>query len=307
MKRPNFLIIGAPRCGTTALYTYLGEHPNIFLPKVKELHYFAHDFPDLQKVLFRSVDEYMLMFSDAGDRHLAVGEVSPLYYYSKCALSNIREFDAKTKIIFILRNPVDFVQSVHQLNLGLLREDIPDLAKAWELQEIRKHGNMIPKSCRAPELVQYGEMGLFGKYVERVFEFFPHEQVLIILFDDFAASPKSVYETILAFLGIPSDGRQYFPRINANYENRSKFLSRIIHPPQSIYRPFMKVISLFGVNLMENLSIFYKKIEMFNSRRTPRSSIEPALRRKLQLYFREDIQKLAKLINRDLSKWLADQ
>jgi len=307
MKRPNFLIIGAPRCGTTALYTYLGEHPRIFLPKVKELHYFAFDFPDLQKVLFKSVNEYLTMFAEAGDQHLAVGEVSPLYYYSRCALENIREFDPNTKLIFILRNPVDFVQSVHQLNLGLLREDISDLAKAWEVQEIRKQGQMIPKSCRAPELVQYGEMGLFGKYVERVFEFFPREQVLIVLFDDFAANPKSFYETILAFLGVPSDGRQDFPPINVNYESKSKLLSKIIHPPQNIYRPSMKMLSLFGINLMENVSLFYKRVELLNSRRTPRSSIDPVFKRRLQLYFREDVQKLAKLINRDLSNWLGDE
>ncbi len=307
MKRPNFIIAGAPRCGTTALYTYLGEHPNIFLPKIKELHYFALDFPDVQKIIFKSVEEYLTVFADAGDRHLAVGEVSPLYYYSKVALKNIREFDPAIKIILILRNPVDFVQSVHQLNLGLLREDEPDLAKAWELQETRKQGKMIPKICREQALIQYGEMGLFGKYVEKVFEVFPKEQVLVVLFDDFAANPKAVYETILSFLNVPSDGRQEFLPVNASYEHKSKHLARIIHPPQSIYKLFMRIISLFGVNSMKKVSLIYNKIEMFNARRIPRSSIDPILRRKLQSYFREDIQKLANLINRDLSIWLADQ
>jgi hypothetical protein len=307
MKRPNFYIAGAPRCGTTALYTYLGEHPNIFLPKIKELHYFASDFPDVQKIIFKSVDEYLTIFADAGEQHQAVGEVSPLYYYSNVALKNIREFDPSIKIILILRNPVDFVQSVHQLNLGLLREDEPDLARAWELQETRKQGNLIPKSCREPALIQYGEMGLFGRHVEKLFGIFPKEQVLIILFDDFAANPKSIYEAILMFLGVPSDGRQEFPSVNANYEHKSKVLARIIHPPQFIYRLFMRIISLFGVSSMKKVSLIYNKVELFNARRTPRASLNPDLRRKLQSYFRDDIHKLAKLIDRDLSIWLAGQ
>ena len=57
MKHPNFFIAGAPRCGTTALYTYLSMHPRIFMPEVKELHFFASDFPDVQKIAFRSVDD----------------------------------------------------------------------------------------------------------------------------------------------------------------------------------------------------------------------------------------------------------
>lgn len=69
----------------------------------------------------------------------------------------------------------------------------------------------------------------------------------------------------------------------------------------------MQIISLFGVNSMKRVSLIYNKIEMFNARRIPRASINPDLRRTLQAYFHTDIQKLARLINRDLSNWLADQ
>ena len=305
MKRPNFFIIGAPRCGTTALHTYLRKNHNIFLPEIKELHYFASDFPDLQKILLKSTDDYLKVFAAAGDQHLAVGEISPLYIYSKVALEKIKEFNPSVKIILILRNPVEFVQSVHRLNLGLLREDEPDLAKAWELQELRKQGKMIPTGCRVQELLQYGELGLFGEHVEKVFKIFPREQVLVILFNDFTANPKVVYDAILSFLGVPSDDRREFPPVNANYEHRSKLLAKIIHPPRPVYQLFMKIISVFGISFMRNVSLIYNKVEMFNARRTPRCSIDPALRAKLHSYFRDDTQKLARLIDRDLSDWLA--
>lgn len=304
MKRPNFFVVGAPRCGTTALYAYLSEHPNVFLPKVKELHYFASDFPDLHKIMFKSVDDYLKVFEKSGEQHLAVGEISPLYIYSDIALEKIKEFDPSARIILILRNPVDFIQSVHQLNMSLLREDEPDLAKAWELQHLRRQGKMIPKSCRETKLIFYGELGLFGKHVKKVLDIFSREQVLVVLFDDFVADPKAVYESILAFLGVPSDDRKKFPPVNANYEHRSKLLARIIHPPQSVYKLVMRLISIFGVGFMNKVNVIYSKVERLNARRTPRQAIDPALRAKLQSHFREDIQRLAALIQRDLSAWL---
>jgi hypothetical protein len=304
VKRPHFFIAGAPRSGTTALYKYLGEHPNIFLPEIKELHYFASDFPGIQKILFKSLDEYLKMFAGAGPQHLAVGEISPLYYYSQVALKKINNFDPSARIILILRNPVDFVESIHQLNLALLREYESDLEKAWELQGPRRLGKMIPNGCRQPELVLYGDLGHFGKHVERLFKIFPKEQVLVILFDDFSADPRASYEAILSFLGLASDGRVDFPPVNANYQANSRLLTQLIHPPQAIYRIFMKAISLFGVDFMKNISLMYNKVEMFNARRAPRPPMDPTLRAKLRSYFRDDIQKLAGLIDRDLSTWL---
>jgi hypothetical protein len=303
MKRPNFYVIGAPRCGTTALYTYLRSHPNVFLPEIKELHYFASDFPNVQKIRFKSVDDYLTMFADANENHLAVGEISPLYIYSRVALKKIKEFNPAVKLIVILRNPAEFVQSVHQLNLSLLREDEPDLGKAWDLQELRSQGKMIPAGCREPELILYGELGRFGKHVEKVFEVFPKEQVLIVLFNDFVKNPKNVYEDILSFLCIPSDNRQDFPPVNSNYEHRSKLLGRLLHPPQIIYKMYMKLISLFGIRFMRIVNQIYSKIETFNARRVSRSSIDPALYARIQSYFRDDIHKLSELINRDLSTW----
>jgi len=304
MKRPNFFVAGAPRCGTTALYTYLRQHPYIFLPAIKELHYFASDFSDIQKIAFKTDDDYLKIFAEANEQHLAVGEISPLYLYSEVALKRIKAFSPLAKIILVLRNPVDFVQSIHQLNLGLLREDEPDLAKAWELQDLRRRGQMLPSSCREPRLVLYGELGSFGKYVERLLEMFDRKQVLILFFDDLVADPKKVYETLLAFLDVPSDGRADFPAVNAGFEQKSKLLARIIHPPRGVYRVFMKIISMFGVNFMKNVNLFYNRIESLNVHRASRNAVDPSLRRILQSFFRNDIQKLAKLTSRDLSAWL---
>ena len=306
MKEPNFFISGAPRCGTTALYTYLSEHPNIFMSDIKELNFFADDFPNVQKIDFKSYEDYLKVFARAGEEHLAVGEASPFYLFSKVAFENMRSFNPDAKVILSLRNPVDFIQSYHRLNLSLLRENEPDLATAWSLQTLRKQGQRIPNSAREPSLLFYGEVGRFGNHVEKLFSYFPREQVKIILFDDFVADLKTTYESLLEFLEVPSDGRIDFPQINANFVNRSPFLAQIFHPPQPIYRSFMKGISIFGVNFMEKVSILYNRMERLNTIPASRSAMDPKLRRKLSDYFRSDIQKLAGLIDRDLSSWLVD-
>jgi len=306
MKRPNFFISGAPRCGTTALYTYLSEHPQIFMSEVKELNYFASDFPNVQKITFKSVDDYHKVFAKADERHLAVGEASPFYLFSQVAFRNMAAYNPGAKVILTLRNPVDFLESYHQLNLSLLREDEPDLAKAWDLQDLRRQGQHIPPGARQADLLLYGEVGQFGRYVERLLGIFPKEQVKVFLFDDLRADPRAVYEQLLAFIGVPSDGRAEFPPVNANFENRSVLLARLFHPPQPVYQFFMKAISLFGVGFMKQVSVVYNRIERLNTTRTSRKQMDPALRQRLLEHFRADIVKLSALIGRDLSMWLAD-
>jgi len=124
--------------------------------------------------------------------------------------------------------------------------------------------------------------------------------------DDLSVNPKAVYESILSFLDVPSDGRQEFLPVNSNFEQKSKFLAMLIHPPQPVYNFFMKGMSMFGAGSMKNVSLIYGKIEALNVRRTPRASIAPGLRAQLQSYFRNDIQKLGELMDRDLSAWLAN-
>jgi hypothetical protein len=305
LKQPNFFISGAPRCGTTALYTYLSEHPRIFMSGVKELNYFATDFPNVQKITFKSVDDYHGVFAKAGPQHLGVGEASPFYLFSQVAFKNMFAYDPKARVILTLRHPVEFIESYHRLNLSLLREDEPDLAKAWDLQDLRRKGEHLPGSARQPELLMYGELGQFGRYVERLFSVFPREQVKIFLFDDLRADPRAVYEQTLAFIGVPSDGRQDFPQINANFENRSKLLARLFHPPQPVYQAFVKFIGLFGPGFMEKVSIFYNRLERLNTTRATRTTLNPALRARMLEHFSPDIQHLSALIGRDLSGWLA--
>src|SRR6266545_5937438 len=136
MRRPDFFIVGAPKCGTTALNDYLKDHPEIFISARKELHFFGSD------LVFRgprriTEQEYLSFFAPA--RHeKRLGEASVWYLYSQQAAAEIKAFSPAARIIIMLRNPVDMMYSLHSQRLYNGRETISDFAKALATEEM--HG-----------------------------------------------------------------------------------------------------------------------------------------------------------------------
>src|SRR5258707_13684160 len=113
MKKPNFFLIGAPKCGTTALWSYLRTHPRIFLSPMKESHYFSDDLSAKYRTCFDENTYLERYFSDAGSQHTIVGEASVWYLYSKTAIENIKAFNADAKSAIMLRKPADMLYALH--------------------------------------------------------------------------------------------------------------------------------------------------------------------------------------------------
>jgi hypothetical protein len=158
MARPNFFIVGAPKCGTTALRQYLLGHPATFFCEPKEPHYFATDFPSHRYV--DSEQNYLRLFDPAGRECTRIGEASSWYLYSRDALANIRRFDPDAKIIAMLRNPIEMTPSLHAQLLRDFAESEPDLRRAWDLQEERRDPRRLPKNRNTrydPRTFLYGE------------------------------------------------------------------------------------------------------------------------------------------------------
>jgi sulfotransferase family protein len=189
--RPNFFIVGAPKCGTTAFYEYLRTHPNILMPEVKEPHYFATDLGAYPSV--KTLEDHTRLFEKATPQHLRIGEASVYYLRSSVATANIREYNPDSQIIAMLRNPVDMVYSLHSELLDWSLETVSDFETAWRMQERRSPGIDLPRGITSPLLVQYAEVGRFGTQVERFRSMFPSARVKLILYDDFAVSPQRVY------------------------------------------------------------------------------------------------------------------
>jgi hypothetical protein len=299
MVQPNFFIVGAPKCGTTALSAYLRSHPEIFLCWPKEPLFFCSDFPRLSEV--RSRAEYLDLFSKAPEEAVAVGEASALYLYSDHALAAIREFDPRAKLIAMLRNPVDLAHAYHSQLLYALSEDVPDFERAWDLQDARRAGASIPERCLEPALLQYRSVAMLGAQVERLLSLFPRDQVKLILFDDFKDSSASVYADVLGFLGVEHDGRSEFPLVNENAEHRSELLSRVTQrPPQGLMKLARAIKRMLGLSRLGVLDV----LRNANARTTRRRALSPELRSRIAAGFSDDIRLLELLIHRDLGHWL---
>ena len=296
---PNFFIVGAPKCGTTALSAYLQSHPNVFMTTPKEPHYFATDLPEYRAV--RTEPEYRNLFQECTAAHRAIGEGSVWYLYSSQALENISRFYGQSKIVIMLRNPVDMVYSMHSQHLYSLDEDQASFEDAWKLQTHRRKGRCIPNACRDVKTLMYADIAKFGTQVENVFRIFPQEQVKIILFDDFKAHTRSVYQETLAFLNIPQDGRDDFPQINVNKRHRFNFIAQFIRNPPEVLR---KLNRSLDKTMGSNLNWSRQLLRKINTRVESRQPLSEELRREIVAAYKDDIMHLSRLINRSLEIWL---
>lgn len=297
--RPNLFIVGAPKSGTTALYEYLRTHPNIFLSNVKEPHFFATDLGSYPFI--KTPDAYAELFTESTERHLRVGEASVYYLRSAVAISNIREFNPDAKIIAMFRNPVDMVYSLHSQLLYVSEETVDDFETAWRLQDRRNRGMDLPRGSRGSFLLQYAEVGRFGTQAERLLSTFPRAQVKLILYDDFAASPGSVYDEVIDFLEIPHDNRTKFPRINDNKRARVAWLRDFLRkPPPPLRDTYRSVKRTVGGKRMDAIKSGIVARNTVKGRRPP---LSPEFRAELVETFRDEVALLSRLLGRDLSHW----
>lgn len=297
MKKPNFFIVGAPKCGTTAVSEYLKTHPNIFISDIKEPHFFAQDFWQFRPYYTTTEAAYLALFAPATAQHTAVGEASVWYLYSSVALQNIYQFDPHAKIIVMLRNPVDMIYSQHSQYCFSMVEDELDFEKAWHLQAARQQGQQLPAAARttdrSAELFQYGQIGKLGQQMERLLNIFPESQLKVILYDDFKQDTRAVYQQLLAFLNVADDGRTDFNIINQNKVKKARWLA-------ALSLKLKQVGKKVGI---QNTGIL-QAIERRNVKQVIRQPMSPAMQQQLIAYFADDVQLLARLINRDLSPWL---
>jgi hypothetical protein len=295
MKKPNLFIVGAPKCGTTALNDYLSLHPDIFMA-TKELHFFGSDL----KVSSRpSEAEYLKHFEGATNEKI-VGEASVWYLFSKTAASEIKRFSPGARILIMLRDPVDVIHSLHSQHLYDGNEDVPDFEIAISLDEERKNGSNIPKSVDFTALPSYVESVLFSEQVRRYLNIFGRERVHIIFYEDFIADTSKAVAGTLQFLGIDPRLDADYKVVNANKQIRLLWLHRLLKKPSANLKTLVRLLLPFkSVRHAVMHYLFKQNIEV---KRRPKMRAE--VQAKLQAKIAGDVAVLSKLLNRDLSTWL---
>lgn len=299
MSRPNFFIVGAPKCATTSLYKYLQAHPNIFMPRAKEPCFFCTDFPNEMDV--HSMEEYLALFADAEDKHLAIGEASVWYLYSDVAIQKLFEFNPKAKLIVMLRNPVEQVYSMHMQCYIEQYDNETDFVKAWRLQESRKNGANLPSPCKVKQFLQYRSIASYSFQIERLLNIYPSEQVKFILFDDIHSNPRQVYNETIEFLELEKHDYDDFGTENASHQFKYKWLGNfMLNQPSWVIALKNWIKRIFKIQSLTSISSF---ISRFNIQEGKREPLPPEFIGELKEEFKEEIERVSRLIQRDLSHW----
>lgn len=305
MTQPSFFIVGAPKCGTTALSKYLNCHPDIFIPDLKELYFFDKDLKTPERA--KSLEHYLRLFEDGKDK--VCGEGTTTYLYSKQAAQEIYDFNPEAKIIIMLREPVEMMYSFHsQLLFNGSSETIDDFKQAIALEPARKEGHYIPARCYEPRLLFYRDMAKFSDQVNRYLDVFGAENVKVFLFREFIDNTAIAFREILEFIGVDPTFEMEFMRINSNKKVRNKAIQTLVkYPPNRLLELGKYLIPLPQAQRRQILEWTKSQIGRANTQKANRPQLEPEYRAQLLQELVPDIQKLAQLINRDLSHWYASE
>ena len=210
-KAPNFFIVGAPKCGTSAMFHYLEKHPDVYMYPRKEPDFFAEDLkaPENRHGYSDSAwDSYLDLFKHAGDQSI-IGEGTTWYLYSDEAASRIHDFNPDAKILIMLRNPTDQMYSLHSqlVYMGVEKISSFDNAVTGEAVADRTQHQLahfpryMPPTMTNKKLL-YKEIARFTGQIQRYWDVFGRDQVHIVLHDDLKRNPRTVYKQVLEFLEV---------------------------------------------------------------------------------------------------------
>jgi hypothetical protein len=314
MKLPNFFIVGAPKAGTTALYAYLDQHPQVYMSPLKEPNHFAtelrvENFVEAERPRvareMRALDEYLrgdlrekrfgglvsswedyLRLFHSVTNEIAIGEASACYLWSPSAPRNIAARIPDARIIINLRNPVDraFSQYLQMVTGGTIRRSFHDQIQANLSSTQRQFGPQWP-------LLEFGR---YHEQISRYLDEFPRSQLHISFYEDLERDPRSVLADLFAFLGVDAGytadvsqrhHQPTIPRLNAVAYHLKKW---------GLW-PYLRKLAPLPLG---------PRLRSLLVRSRASLTMDQQDRQFLTDYYREDIERLARLLNRDLSAWL---
>lgn len=298
---PDFFIVGAPRCGTTSLYYYLKGHPDIFMPSVKEPHFFA-DPDEIRAVvaargfaappgMVKREEDYLRLFKKARSGQIT-GEASVNYLAHHESAHRIKEKNPRAKIIAVLRQPIDRAYSYYNYLLGPSGRIGREGSFYEVLQEERSY---VAKY--SDDWGVYIGRGLYHDQVERYMVAFGRAQVRVYLYEDLASDTTAIVSDVCSFLQVPfNEGRFFDP-------DRKYNTNGTISNPLANWLGHTKTMrSLFRAVVPAHLQIPLR--DQLINRRQPKPTMDPRAREFLRSIYHDDISKLQDLIGRDLGSWL---
>ncbi len=207
-RRPDFVLVGAPKCATGTIYELLGRRPRTFLAP-KDLYFFGSDLATAWPRL--SEAEYRARF-EAAPAGAVLGDASVGYLSSERAAGEIHAFCPDARIVIALRNPLDAIPSLHRHCLYYGLEEIEDLGAALEAEEDRARGRRLPRRCAHPWMLRYTHVYRYAGQLRRYFDAFGRGRCHVVVYDDFRADPGGAMDALGSFLRRRAGGAAGQPR-----------------------------------------------------------------------------------------------
>ncbi len=276
---PNFLLVGATKAATTWLYQRLNEHPEIYVPSLKEVNYFSRRYD-------RGKEWYLSFFADV-KAEKAIGELSPSYFTSPETPTRIKTLNPDMRLIFMLRHPIERVYSHYcmELRYNTVSEDIE--------RELSLDSIIVRES-------------LYYQQIAKYIELFPRENLKFIIYDDIKTSPEKVLVDLYNFL-----------EVDSNYKNPAIYKQTYTKQPrQKFEKLYTLLVAIYrwinnnnqwGRKILTTLKDrgFNDKFHDLNSTEKEYPQITASKKEQLREFYGEDIKQLAQFLNRDLSSWLS--
>jgi hypothetical protein len=284
---PTFIVIGVAKAGTTSVYRYLDQHPEVYVYPLKGTNYFGYDdalhwrwpeegpAPRLRNFRVKTFDEYRNAFAGANGEH-AIGEVSPQYFHCPTAAEKIAARLPEVKLVAVLRNPAERAYS------GFLMR----VRRGERVGSAREE--LHPRSGHVLD-------GFYFRRLERYFDAFPRDQIKVYVFEEFRRDPRATMRDMFRFLDVDTG---FVPDTSAKHNPanvpRSRVANRLFYHPRTI-RTAKAVLPSAAQD-------WARRVRALNLDTPPR--LPGDLRAALLDIYRPDVLRLEELLQRDLSIWL---
>jgi hypothetical protein len=300
---PDFLVIGVPKAGTTALHAALVRHPQLYLPRIKEPKYFLTadapppgrggpgDVQTYQEQIWRR-EEYEALF-DAAPPGTRRGEATPFYLYDRAAQQRIRRVAPSVRMIAMLRDPVDRAHSnwAHLWAAGL--ESRSDFVAACAAEDARRRAGWA-------HFWHYVGLGRYGEQLEHLYRLFPRDQVLVLRYRDLVDRPVDTLNDVCRFLGVATGVIADVPPENVRP-----------CPARTPFNDSLRTVLRFGGTIGYRFPVPWRHavrgplLSLLHRHTGPRPKLTRAQRTAVLPYFVDDIARLERLTGDSYADWLS--
>ncbi|NES20105.1 MAG: sulfotransferase [Symploca sp. SIO3E6] len=294
MRLPTFLIIGVQKAGTTSIYEYLRQHPQVYMSPVKETNFLEKDWSKIppnprKKKKIDTFEKYCQLFQNVTDE-IAIGEASPNYlFHYQSSAELIQHYLPQAKMIAILRNPSERAHSDYLMHI---REGINEGISLAEQIKLRANSSFTIRK------------GFYYTPIKHYYETFGREKIKVYLYEDLCNNPVALMQDMYQFIGVDDN---FCPDTAKKYQvaqvPKVKLVNTILRK-QNLPRTIVASVLRYLLPLTLRQSIRSRLIKL-NSTNKTQAPLSPEDRQQLVALYREDILQLQDLIHRDLSSWLS--